>query len=79
MKIAITGATGFVGSRLVVKLHDRGDDILILTRNPDKALRMYPKSIYPKIEIIPYIATESGDWQKEICGCDAVINLAGDR
>ncbi|CCI28850.1 conserved hypothetical protein [Microcystis aeruginosa PCC 9809] len=78
MKIAITGATGFVGSRLVVKLYDRGDDILILTRNPDKAGRIYPKSIYPKIEIIPYIATESGDWQKEICGCDAVINLAGE-
>ncbi|GCL54427.1 hypothetical protein NIES3806_17690 [Microcystis aeruginosa NIES-3806] len=78
MKIAITGATGFVGSRLVVKLHDRGDDILILTRNPDKAQRIYPKSIYPKIEIIPYIATESGDWQKEISGCDAVINLAGE-
>lgn len=78
MKIAITGATGFVGSRLVVKLHDRGDDILILTRNPDKARRIYPKSIYPKIEIIPYIATESGDWQKEISGCDAVINLAGE-
>ncbi len=78
MKIAITGATGFVGSRLVVKLYDRGDDILILTRNPDKARRIYPKSIYPKIEIIPYIATESGDWQKEISGCDAVINLAGE-
>ncbi|MFM6737297.1 MAG: NAD-dependent epimerase/dehydratase family protein, partial [Microcystis panniformis] len=78
MKIAITGATGFVGSRLLVKLHDRGDDILILKRNPDKARRMYPKSIYPKIDIIPYIATESGDWQKEISGCDAVINLAGE-
>jgi len=78
LKIAITGATGFVGSRLLVKLYDRGDDILILTRNPDKAGRIYPKSIYPKIEIIPYIATESGDWQKEISGCDAVINLAGE-
>jgi len=78
MKIAITGATGFVGSRLVVKLHDRGDYILILTRNPDKARRMYPQSIYPKIDIIPYTATESGDWQKEISGCDAVINLAGE-
>ena len=78
MKIAITGATGFVGSRLVVKLYDRDDDILILTRNPDKTRRIYPKSIYPKIEIIPYIATESGDWQKEISGCDAVINLAGE-
>jgi len=78
MKIAITGATGFVGSRLVVKLYDRGDEILILTRNPDKTRRIYPKSIYPKIEIIPYIATESGDWQKEISGCDAVINLAGE-
>ncbi|MFM7881327.1 MAG: TIGR01777 family oxidoreductase, partial [Microcystis panniformis] len=29
-------------------------------------------------EIITYIATESGDWQKEISGCDAVVNLAGE-
>jgi uncharacterized protein (TIGR01777 family) len=78
MKIAITGATGFVGSRLVVKLHDCGDTILILTRNLAKTQRIYPKSIYPKIEIVPYVATESGDWQKEISGCDAVINLAGE-
>ncbi|MBD0362340.1 MAG: NAD(P)-dependent oxidoreductase, partial [Coleofasciculus sp. C3-bin4] len=33
MKVAITGATGFVGSRLVERLQAQGHQPLILTRN----------------------------------------------
>ena len=36
MKIAITGATGFVGTRLVERLHSEGEEILVLTRNLEK-------------------------------------------
>ncbi|MCP2729454.1 thylakoid membrane protein ThyD [Limnofasciculus baicalensis] len=72
MKVAITGATGFVGSRLVEKLLSQGNQPLILTRNATTAAR-----IFPKLEIVAYSPTESGSWQNAIAGCDAVVNLAG--
>jgi uncharacterized protein (TIGR01777 family) len=78
MKVAITGATGFVGSRLVTKLHDRGDEILVFARDVEKAKRLFPPAVYPRVKIVPYEATESGDWQKSLSGCDAVVNLAGE-
>ena len=33
----MTGGTGFIGGRLVAKLRERGDDVVALVRNPDKA------------------------------------------
>ncbi|MDJ0692203.1 MAG: TIGR01777 family oxidoreductase [Xenococcaceae cyanobacterium MO_188.B32] len=77
MKVAITGATGLIGSRLVEKLNAEGHQILVLTRNPDKAKKVFPNSVFPQVEIVQYNPKESGDWQTVISGCDAVINLAG--
>ena len=78
MKIAITGATGFVGSRLVEKLTAEGNKVLVLTRNPERAKRVFPSTAIPHVEIMGYDPTESGDWQKAISGCDGVVNLAGE-
>lgn len=78
MKIAITGATGFVGSRLVEKFNAQGDQILVLTRDLQKARRVFPKVAFSNVEVVKYTPTQSGDWQKVISGCDAVINLAGE-
>ncbi|MGD1705036.1 thylakoid membrane protein ThyD [Dapis sp. BLCC M229] len=77
MKVAITGATGFVGSRLVERLHSEGEQILVLTRNTKKAKRIFPDSAYPNLEIVAYEPKQSGAWQKSIDGCDGVVNLAG--
>ncbi len=73
MKVAITGATGFVGSRLVEELQARGHQPLILTRNRDAALKAFPK-----VEAVAYTPTESGSWQEAIAGCDGVVHLAGE-
>jgi len=73
MKVAITGATGFVGSRLVEQLQAGGDQPLILTRNRDAALKAFPN-----LEVVAYNPTESGSWQEAISGCDAVVHLAGE-
>lgn len=78
MKVAITGATGFVGSRLVERLHAQGDQVLVFTRNPTSAQRVFPQEIYPNVEIVAYSPSESGSWQNAIAGCDAVVNLAGE-
>lgn len=78
MKVAITGATGFVGSRLVEKLKAEGHQILVLTRNLERAKRIFPASAFPNLEIVAYRPAESGDWQQSIADCDAVVNLAGE-
>ncbi|WNZ23013.1 TIGR01777 family protein [Leptolyngbya sp. NK1-12] len=77
MKVAVTGATGFVGSRLVQRLQQSGHQILVLTRNADRAKQIFPASAFPNVEIIAYTPLTSGSWQAEIAGCDGVVNLAG--
>jgi len=78
MKIALTGATGFVGTLLVEKLNTTDNSLIIFSRNVERCRKIFPDSVYPNLEIVPYIATESGLWQDSISGCDAVINLAGE-
>lgn len=72
MKVAVTGATGFVGTYLVKKLKTEGYDVLVFSRNLEKA-----KRLFPNVPIVAYNPKESGDWQKALAGCDAVVNLAG--
>lgn len=78
MLIAITGATGFVGSRLVEVLQADGHRIKVFTRNPDRAQRVFPASAFPQVEIVGYTPLQAGDWQAAIAGCDSIVNLAGD-
>jgi len=78
MKIAISGATGFVGSRLVERLHTEGHRILVLTRNTTFAQKVFPSQAFPNLEIIAYTPSVSGSWQDSIAGCDGVVNLAGE-
>jgi uncharacterized protein (TIGR01777 family) len=78
MKIAVTGATGFVGVKLVEKLHALGDRLVVLARDPQRANRQFPKQFFPNIEVVGYTPFKLGDWAKAISGCDAVINLAGE-
>jgi uncharacterized protein len=73
MKIAIAGATGFVGSRLVEQLQAEGHLVTILTRNPQQASNRFPQA-----QVVSYNPLKSGEWQASISGCDAVINLAGE-
>lgn len=78
MKIVITGATGFVGTRLVKKLSQLGHEILIFSRNIERAKRIFPLTSFPTVTIINYVPTQSGSWQEKLSGYDAVINLAGE-
>jgi uncharacterized protein len=78
MKVAITGGSGFVGSRLVKRLHTNGIKVFVFTRNPNHAQKVFPQKVYPNVEIVAYTPTLSGDWQSVIASCDAIVNLAGE-
>ncbi|PSB23703.1 TIGR01777 family oxidoreductase [Stenomitos frigidus] len=78
MKVAITGATGFVGRRLVERLQADGHTVIALTRNPERALQLFPAAAFPNVEPVGYAPMESGDWQQVFSGCDGVVNLAGE-
>jgi len=77
MKVAITGATGFVGSRLVKRLLDQDIKVLVLTRDTNHAQKLFPFSAYPNVEIVAYTPNKSGSWQNQIANCEAIVNLAG--
>src|SRR3712207_8424114 len=38
----VTGATGLIGSRLVAELSARGDEVTVLSRDPDRARERLP-------------------------------------
>lgn len=78
MKVVVTGATGFVGSRLVERLNAEGHSAIVLTRSATKAEQIFPNSADPNLEIVVYDPTQSGSWQEKISGCDGVVNLAGE-
>ena len=37
MRVLVTGGTGFVGQHLVQRLKERGDEVVVTTRNAAKA------------------------------------------
>ncbi len=77
MKVAVTGATGFVGTGLVERLHAEGHTVVVLARNPAKASQLFPNAKFPQVEIVGYTPTQAGEWQSCLASCDGVVNLAG--
>lgn len=63
MKIAITGATGFIGEKLVDKLAVK-HQIVIFTRNIEKAKSAFKASLLSNLEFVSYTPKQAGEWQK---------------
>lgn len=72
MTVSITGATGFIGKRLVQKLHADNHRVRVLTRSRSKAQTIFPAKDFPGIAIV-----EESEWRDCIQGSTAVVNLAG--
>src|SRR5258708_15060244 len=67
MKIVIPGGSGQVGTVLARGFHQRGDEVVVLSRKPAKAAW----------RMVEWDGETLGDWVAEIESADAVINLAG--
>jgi uncharacterized protein (TIGR01777 family) len=75
MRIFVTGATGLVGRRIVRRLHERGDQIVILTRRAHHADQLFGNSA----AVVEGDPMWPGDWMQAVADCDAVIHLAGEN
>ncbi|XP_042416897.1 epimerase family protein SDR39U1 homolog, chloroplastic-like [Zingiber officinale] len=72
MRVSITGATGFIGRRLVQKLLSDNHKVCVLTRSRAKAQLVFPVNNFPEIVI-----AEEAEWKQCIHSSNAVVNLAG--
>jgi uncharacterized protein len=67
MKVAITGATGFIGRALVTRLDALGHECVVLTRSPERAaqvglpagIRIAPVDELPAVEAVIHLAGEN--------------------
>jgi hypothetical protein len=73
MRVFITGATGFIGSRLTRDLLRRGDQVVALTRNAARLPADGERLI--GVEGDP---AQAGPWQERLAGCDAIVALHGE-
>ncbi|MBK7632139.1 MAG: TIGR01777 family protein [Ignavibacteriales bacterium] len=72
-RIIITGATGLVGKEIATALIQRGDDIIIFSRNTAKA-----KSIFPIAkEYVEWDYHKPENWKSHLENSNAVVHLAG--
>ncbi len=74
MCVAISGASGFVGSRLVAKLLAGGHEVRVLTRDVNAARMALRGSMTGGN--VTFVSPEK--WAAAIPGCTGVVNLAGE-
>ncbi|RVW93386.1 Epimerase family protein SDR39U1-like, chloroplastic [Vitis vinifera] len=72
MIVSVTGATGFIGRRLVQRLLADDHRVHVLTRSRSKAQFIFPAKDFRGIVI-----AEEPEWKDCIQGSNAVVNLAG--
>ncbi|KAJ4838097.1 Epimerase protein SDR39U1 chloroplastic [Turnera subulata] len=72
MTVSVTGATGFIGKRLVQRLREDNHSVRVLTRSRSKAESIFPARQFPGIVI-----AEESEWKNCVQGSNAVVNLAG--
>ena len=72
MRAFVTGGTGFIGKRLVAKLRERGDDVVALVRNPDKAGDLQRSGA----ELVEGDLTNVEAIRRGVEGCDACFHVA---
>ena len=75
MRIAVIGGTGFIGQAVIRALRERGDSVIVLSRDIFRAKEILGDGI----ELVHWEAGEGhGPWEGEISRSDAVVNLCGE-
>jgi uncharacterized protein (TIGR01777 family) len=75
VRVAVTGATGTIGSALVRELLARGDEVVALSRHPERARELLGEGISSVRWANPSAEPAPSD---ALSGCDAVVHLLGE-
>lgn len=73
MRVTVTGATGLIGSALVARLTERGDEVTVLARDPDRARHALG------VEAVAWQPTAGPPPAEALAGRDGVVNLMGEK
>ncbi len=71
MQVLVSGATGFIGRRLVKELQARGDEVVAVTRDSEKAKRLLGEGIRT-------VTWQEGELREGVGSSQAMVNLAGE-
>ena len=66
MRIFLMGGTGLVGTRLIRRLFDRNDQIVLLTRRPEVAQQKWEN----KCTVVTGDPMQPGPWQDAVADCE---------
>ncbi|MCC6905010.1 MAG: TIGR01777 family oxidoreductase [Anaerolineae bacterium] len=72
MKVVITGGTGLIGCALTRSLATDGHEVVVLTRNPQKA-----RNLPAGVKVVGWDGRTAQGWLAHAEGADAIVNLAG--
>ena len=75
MRVAVTGATGMIGTAVVRALLERGDDVVALSRNAESARGRLGDEVAVREWHDPKAESPPAD---ALAGCDAVVHLLGE-
>lgn len=74
LRVTVTGATGLIGPAVVAALTDRGDEVTVLSRDPDRARA----KLGPEVQALRWNLMSEPAPAQALAGRDAVVHLAGE-
>jgi uncharacterized protein (TIGR01777 family) len=72
-RVTVTGATGLIGPRVVAALRERGAQVTVLSRSPERA-----RERLADVEALAWDAQSEPAPAEALAGRDAVVHLAGE-
>ena len=79
MTILIVGASGATGHLLVKQLLDRGHDVRVIVRSPDRFSELLPKQDHLKVTGASLLDLSDTEISQHVNGCDAVASCLGHK